>query len=501
MKKIIKSLFFILVTIITFLLVTSIFQPKRISYPFDTDLKLNGFYNEPKNSLDIVFLGSSHMYFGINPNIIWEENRLLNYNLGSNEQPIWLSYFYLKEALKYQNPKVVVLEVFSLENTRKFKAQNDFAREKVNRINLDPMKLSLNKIQAIKECTPKEDFFDYFFNINKYHDRWKRLNQNDFLFTYNEPYAYKGFTPSLKVYKETRVRDLIHKKARSGKELHQKSINYLDKIVQLSKEENFKLVFIKTPLAQAIFRQEFVDALLTIKEYANKEKIDFINYNEIYEDIGLDFLKHMSDKSGHLNKYGAEVISKHLGGFLKNKYFKEKQTNLKLSKNWDENLKLYKQLETARIAKASIKKSKTLPEYLNYAKSLDLLILSSVRDDGSGQYRNYNSSFKDLGLTSDLNKKFRWSYIGVKNTKTGFVKEIIDSTKASFSFKSNKLDIKLTSIGGNKPGNLSSIIVNNKEYSKNLRGHNFVVIDLKEQKVFDSFNVDTHGDNNLILKK
>lgn len=500
MKQIIKVTCFLIIAVFLFFIISKIFTPKRTSFPFDTDLKLQGFYDEPKNSMDVIFLGSSHLYFGINPNIIWKNNKLSTYNLGMNEQPIWLSYFYLKEALKYQNPKVIVLEVFYLENTRKLKDYNDFASDVVNRINLDPMKFSFNKINAIKESVPKNEFVDYIFNINKYHDRWKRLHKNDFT-SDSIPYLFKGFTSSLKVYNETRVRDLNARKGKEGMKLHEKSINYLDKITQLAQEKEIKLVFIKTPLAQAVFRQQFADALFSIKKYADKEKIDFINYNEIYDEIGFDFLRHMSDESGHLNKYGAEIISKHIGNYLKNKYFKEKKEDPVLNEVWNENLKLYEKLELSRTAKANIIKSKTLPEYLNYAKLLDLLVLVSVRDDGSGQYRNYNSSFKDLGITSDLNKKFRWSYIGVKNINTGFVKEIIDSTKVSFSFKSDKLDIKMTSIGGNKSGNMSSIIVNGKEYSKNLRGHNFVIINLKEQVVFDTFNVDTHGDSKLTIKK
>ncbi|WP_304405238.1 hypothetical protein [Algibacter lectus] len=447
-----------------------------------------------------MFLGSSHLYFGINPNVIWKNNKLLTYNLGMNEQPMWLTYFYLIEALKYQKPKVLVLETFYLENTREYKNNNGFSKENINRISLDPLKFSLNKINAIKESVPENQFTDYILNINKYHDRWKKLYKNDFMRN-DEPYFYKGFTSSLKVYKETRIRDLKHKTGRRGMELHNKSLDYTDKIIQLAKENNIEVVFIKTPLAQAIFRQEFTDALVSIKEYADDNKIDFIDYNKIYDEIGFDFLKHMSDASGHLNKYGAEIISKHIGNYLKSKYFKDKKNEDLIVNEWDKTFLLYKEKEGKRIAKEKIKYARTLKEYLNYAKSLDLLVLTAVRDDGSGQYRNYKKSFKSIGLESNLNKKFRWSYVGVKNMKTGFAKEIIDTTKVSINFKSEKLDIKLTSIGGNKPGNMSSILINGKEYSKNLRGHNFVIIDLKEQKVLDAFNIDTHGDDKLLIKK
>lgn len=45
-----------------------------------------------------------------------------------------------------------------------------------------------------------------------------------------------------------------------------------------------------------------------------------------------------------------------------------------------------------------------------------------------------------------------------------------------------------------------SIVINGIEYSKNRRGLNFVIIDLKQQKVVKSFNVDTYDDAFLLLR-
>ena len=56
-----------------------------------TDI-MRGFYAEPKDSLDVVFLGSSHVFCAINPLAIYDETYLKSYSLGSGQQRNWISY-------------------------------------------------------------------------------------------------------------------------------------------------------------------------------------------------------------------------------------------------------------------------------------------------------------------------------------------------------------------------------------------------------------------------
>ena len=96
---------------------------------------MDGFYDEPKNSIDVLVLGSSNAYTAIIPNVIYNEYGITSYVLGSSVQRMWISYYYLEEALKYQKPKVVALEVFCA----KFPTLNNEDR---NRKALDYMKIS-----------------------------------------------------------------------------------------------------------------------------------------------------------------------------------------------------------------------------------------------------------------------------------------------------------------------------------------------------------------------
>ena len=84
---------------------TVLLKDRRVTFDYDTTRKVKGFYAEEENSLDFVFVGSSQMFTTVVPAVLWQEYGITSYDFGANEQPMYLSYYYIKEALKYQDPK------------------------------------------------------------------------------------------------------------------------------------------------------------------------------------------------------------------------------------------------------------------------------------------------------------------------------------------------------------------------------------------------------------
>ena len=48
----------------------------------------------------------------MNTQLLWDEYGMAAYLMTGAEQPLWNSYYNLKEALKTQKPKLVVLDMF-----------------------------------------------------------------------------------------------------------------------------------------------------------------------------------------------------------------------------------------------------------------------------------------------------------------------------------------------------------------------------------------------------
>ena len=83
---------------------------KSLSGAWDMTNKVGGFYNEEPDQFEVMFFGPSHAYAAFSPLVIWEETGVKSYVFATQQQPLWATYTYIKEALKQQSPSLIVLE-------------------------------------------------------------------------------------------------------------------------------------------------------------------------------------------------------------------------------------------------------------------------------------------------------------------------------------------------------------------------------------------------------
>lgn len=295
MKKEIKQ---ILIIIIILLISTVIFNKLTIllvrkGNGYGSDV-LN-FYKQPKNSLDVVVLGSSHAYTSLNPYLIEDETGLKTYDFCTQQQPLWITYYYLKEALKYQHPKYVVLEVHMA-----IVGNYNYAEEQVNRDAIDKMNFSMNKVDVINNSVEdKDDRVSYYLNIIKYHSRYKEITDID------KKTAFLGYTVDNKGYIALEENDYIFNNeseyTNNETELYRKNKEYLYKIINLTKKEKINLIIVKTPTS---YTNEEMSKLNYIKRIAKENDILFLDYINNINDLNLEYDKDFYD-SGHLNKNGS----------------------------------------------------------------------------------------------------------------------------------------------------------------------------------------------------
>lgn len=305
MKKIIlKLVIFIMLFLTSFVVASKILVRKGNGYGSDVIT----FYHEKKNSLDLIFFGSSHSYATFISSIIKEETNLNSYNFATQQQPLWISYHYMLETLKYQKPKYFVLEVLMTS------VDDNYMDEGVNRDAIDKMRFSTNKINVINESVEnKSDRLSYYLNIIKYHSRWNELGKVDILsllpnyhlknngYTYLPKGDVKVEKNNIKNYKET-------------KELSKKNMKYLNKIIDLAKENNIELILVKSPVEITEEKQIYYNE---VEKIAKDNNLNFINYNYLYDEINLDFENDFFDR-GHLDSDGAEKVSRHFAYYLNN---------------------------------------------------------------------------------------------------------------------------------------------------------------------------------------
>lgn len=295
-KKILIIIVILIISMIAFNRLSILLVRKGNGYGSDV---LN-FYKQPRNTIDMIVLGSSHAYTSLNPYLIESEANLKTYDFCTQQQPLWITYYYLKEALKYQHPKYIVLEAHMA-----VVGNNDYAEEQVNRDAIDKMKFSTNKIDVIKNSVEnKDDRVSYYLNIIKYHSRYKELNKIDI------KTAFLGYTVDNKGYIALEETGYIFNNESeftdNESELYKKNKEYLYKIINLTKKENIDLIIVKTPTS---YNYEEMSRLNNIKRIAEENDILFLDYINNMTDLNLDYNKDFYD-TGHLNKNGSIKFTK-----------------------------------------------------------------------------------------------------------------------------------------------------------------------------------------------
>lgn len=484
MKNFIKSICFVIIFIILFVNITNLLKDKRVYFPWDTTRKVEGFYNEDKNSLDVIFIGSSHAFMGLNPAVFWDEFGVPSYMFGANEQPFWISYYYIKEVLKYQKPKAIVLDVLyaaidvDIRNDEKGKENERYIKEGSNRRNLDGLKFSKNKIEAIIASIPKDERASYIVELMKYNKKWKSINKASFNYlNYKGKNPYKGYTPSFDSAYKMKSLDVISN-------FSDKSLEYLNKIIELSKHENFNLVLVKIPYNLS---EEAKGLYNKVADIAKENNIPFINYNNLHDEIDFKPEIDLLPDCSHLNSFGAEKVSRHLAKYLIENYNLEDKRNNPAYNDWNECTQYYKQ----KVNNWELSQETDIYNYLDKLNNPNYIVILSARDAFTNSLNeDILNKLKAIGVKSDIKDKHRWSYISVlSNNKP--IYEKVENAPLEYKTKINDIKIEIVSKGLNV-GNTSSIKINGKEYSKNKRGLNIVVYDKLLQEIADSVSFDTH---------
>lgn len=306
-KSVIKAISFLLVFVVLFVALDSIFQFKYS----ESILPIKTFYEQEKDTVDVLIVGSSHSYSNFRPHILWNNFGYSSYVLGASIQPLWNSYYYIEEALKTQTPEVIILEGYRLAETKEYTTPYYAIKSTYG------MKWSKTKLESMITSFKPEELSSYLFEFTNYHSRYGDLSKNDFVdFDYNLFYKYyKGELNKTETCElKTPDIDSFEKKE---KKLSTKTEEYYIKILELAKEHNIPLVTIVAPYS---IPQSEYGYYLYAEKIAESYGMPFINANELYDEIGIDFTCDFSDEYGHLSSSGADKFTDYVGKFLRKNY-------------------------------------------------------------------------------------------------------------------------------------------------------------------------------------
>lgn len=298
--------------ILTFIL----FQLNRIlSFKYDDGIcQMEQFYKQEENSIDVLVLGSSHAFVNINPQILYEQEGIEAYNLCASMQPMWHTYYYLKEALEYQNPKLIVMDVFRLvENA-------DESKETALIKSTYGMKPSRNKWESIRAGLSQErqlDAYIYFMEFPAYHGRYGELTREDFVFDQEKMKDYKGFYAVSKVTPVKRPETQLITECAP---IQEKTWDYFCRILELAKEQDIPVLLVNVPYIQSEADKKIFNTLeKQLQNYDASYQITYLDFNQKYDELGINFNTDYADYD-HLNESGVKKLNRYLSEFIKDHY-------------------------------------------------------------------------------------------------------------------------------------------------------------------------------------
>jgi len=451
-----------------------------------------GFYAEPENSLDVLYLGSSYMRNGISPLEIWHDYGITGYARASSQQAPIISYYLLKEAFQTQSPEVVVYEASFLINTQTSETNDYDAREGKLREAIDFMKFSRIKIELAREIVENSSlsYTSLLVPGYRYHERWTDLGEIDFQTLGAAPYAYKGQYPALTISSyEIRKDYMADGSCDELAALDATTTYYVERMQELCREHGAELILVHMP--NTIWDD---NRYKMIAEYARSHELVFLDYctDRLRTEIGFDSKTDSWDGGAHLNIIGAGKVSKHFGNYLKEQFQIEDKRDNEVYAGWNDDYRMYMY---EKLAKEVIKET-NLSDFLDLINKPNYLVLVAGKSD-TGLYftDEIYGKMRKLGFQENLAETFYSSYIGAVHGGECIYekKETNEAVNYAFSYKGHYVSLMSESKRG--ASSLCSIQIDGKEESNNAAGLNFVVLDTELDRIITAkrFNIGNTG--------
>lgn len=320
----------ILCALIIFSIITSMLNYMYVQEADWERILWHNFY-EDKGKIDNLYLGSSHVYCGINSMQLNDLNGKYNFNLSSSSQLLNASYYLLKEAEATNSLSNVYLELYYLCSTTSASGIDPIEEQySTNWRNTDYMKLSPNKLMYMVTAFDIEKQIDTFFPFSRYRanlDDWDYIKSRmaekgtDSYRAYEyhcehadgngyDEYKKQGVFYSTRILSDAdcflgRLRNL------DESSLGKQSEYYLRKIIKYCQTRGISItLFIApTPDLMLISTEHYDNYIEQIRKIASEYNIAFYDFNLAKEEyLPIRYRDYFRDIE-HLNSAGAEMFT------------------------------------------------------------------------------------------------------------------------------------------------------------------------------------------------
>ncbi|MBR0091963.1 MAG: hypothetical protein IJP92_09720, partial [Lachnospiraceae bacterium] len=288
-----------------------------------------GFYAEPENTLDMVYIGASSCITCWEPLKAFHDHGFTSYNFAHHTMTATTVKHYIIEALKTQSPEVFVVDLRPFQYADGINDETGTANlhaEYAIRNGTDHLfYFNKNRNDLIRASVPAGERFSYYFDLFKYHRRWVFLPYQMAEGLRTGDYGFFDFADNVKknphkgFYTATRTEKLAftdYAAVTSKRPLQGETDELFTELLEFCKSEGLKVLFVVHHYPQTKEDKELYNYM---EERVRAYGLDFLNANDDWETIGFDFDTDMYD-SNHTNVLGAEKYTRYLADYLVTQY-------------------------------------------------------------------------------------------------------------------------------------------------------------------------------------
>lgn len=305
--RIIKTIIFCLAVFIIIIGLETFFY--RDTDGTQTRDRIYTLHNQPKNTIDVVFIGSSGLYRGWSSVEAWHDYGYTSWVWATPAQPFFSAKYIIKDIQRTQSPRLFIITYSQL------KAEDRKYNESYIRNVVDNLPFSFNRLQAVNALMEyrKDGRISplyYIFPFFRFHDDWENVLNG-------------GKRPPMDINTmgtflhqtnfQAQPVNIFYPESDSNETLDAYELKQLTNFLSWLKEEDLPVLFIITPIAQ--FSEMDVGRLNAVENVFTENGFPYINFSKYMGDIGLDAETDFQDNT-HLDHWGRTKFTGFVSEYL-----------------------------------------------------------------------------------------------------------------------------------------------------------------------------------------
>lgn len=268
----------------------------------NTRTRLEHFYAQPADSLDVVAVGSSAIYTFVSPLRLYGRTGLTSAVYAAPNMSVPMIRYAVEECRKTQPNALYIIELRAMLATPEDRENIQIDLRRMT----DNMPYSLNRARMLWALAPKDELGQMAFDLVKYHGRWKELRASDVRLVWGKTDALAGYQLD-----ETIESVALPDWHAVNAQIEPDAQNEADfrALLEALAKDNVRALFVATPYALSRAQVKQLNAVGRITaEYG----YPFLDFNKQTAALGLSGEGDYADFR-HTNTRGMTIVTDALG--------------------------------------------------------------------------------------------------------------------------------------------------------------------------------------------